>query len=178
MDRLYRLLWVSVFATSRAHSINRWTTGLGVRFFNVTIPIGPLAIGNSTGNFLMKGCRMGSCSQNSGKIETYCAECRPVFADRRDSERKPPAVDRRRAERACDARLWLAPRRCRHRKARDIRALELGKWRRIRHRRRRHQCPKAATGRPDKSLSCESSHLRPRGNCHFGLRFGFHPGSV
>ena len=45
------------------------TTGLGVRFFSVTIPIGPLAIGNSTGNFLMNGCRTGNCSQNSGIID-------------------------------------------------------------------------------------------------------------
>ena len=35
------------------------TAGLGVRFFSMMIPIGPLAIGNSTGNFLMNGCSVG-----------------------------------------------------------------------------------------------------------------------
>ena len=43
-------------ATSRAKSMKRCTTGLGARFFSVMIPIGALAIGNSTGNFLMNGC--------------------------------------------------------------------------------------------------------------------------
>jgi hypothetical protein len=42
--------------------MKRCTTGLGVRFFSVMIPIGAPAIGNSTANFLMNGCRSGNCS--------------------------------------------------------------------------------------------------------------------
>ena len=59
----------SGFATSRAQSMKSCATGLGVRFFSMIIPIGALAIGNSTGNFLMNGCRTGNCSRNSGTIE-------------------------------------------------------------------------------------------------------------
>ena len=49
--------------------MKRCTTGLGVRFFSVMMPIGAPVIGKSTGNFLMNGCRSGSCSQNSGITE-------------------------------------------------------------------------------------------------------------
>jgi len=43
-------------------------TGLGGRFLSATSPTGALALGNSTGNFLMNGCLTGNCSQNSGRI--------------------------------------------------------------------------------------------------------------
>jgi hypothetical protein len=57
------------FATSRAHSMKSFAVGFNTRFFSVKIPIGPLWAGNTTGNFLMNGCRIGNCSQNSGRIE-------------------------------------------------------------------------------------------------------------
>ena len=68
---------VSGFATSRAQSMKSCATGFGMRFLSVTIPIGPLAIDNSTGNFLMKGCRTGNCSQklwNDRKITAGAQE--------------------------------------------------------------------------------------------------------
>ena len=59
----------SGFATSRAQSMKRCTAGLGVRFFNMMIPIGALAIGSSTGNFPMNGCSEGNRRRNSGRME-------------------------------------------------------------------------------------------------------------
>ena len=55
-------------AISRAQSMNSRAAGLGERPLKATIPIGR-ALGSSTGSFLMKGCRTGNCSQNSGMIE-------------------------------------------------------------------------------------------------------------
>ena len=50
--------WVD-FATSRAHFIKCSTTGLNVRFFNVTIAIGQCNPGNLMGNIFSK-CRLAS----------------------------------------------------------------------------------------------------------------------
>src|SRR5262245_12097138 len=46
------------FATSRAHSIKRSTTGLSVRCFSVTMAKGHGRMGKSTGNML-RDCRFG-----------------------------------------------------------------------------------------------------------------------
>jgi hypothetical protein len=56
-------------ATSRAHSMKSFAVGFNTRFVSVKIPIGPLWSGNTTGSFLMKGCRTGNSSQKSGTIE-------------------------------------------------------------------------------------------------------------
>jgi hypothetical protein len=37
-------------ANARTWSMNRWTTGLSVRFFNVMIATGQVRTGSSTGN--------------------------------------------------------------------------------------------------------------------------------
>jgi hypothetical protein len=64
----------SGFATARAQSIKSRAAALSTRFFKVRIPIGPMTIGNSIGNFLMKGCLEGKVSTDSGWIARY----RPV----------------------------------------------------------------------------------------------------
>ena len=46
-------------ATSRAQSMNNCAAGLSARSFNVSIPMGPVTLGSSTGNFLMSGCLSG-----------------------------------------------------------------------------------------------------------------------
>ena len=56
--------FASGFATSRAASIKSCAAGLSALFFKVTMPIGPLATGKSTGNFLMNGCGSGSSARN------------------------------------------------------------------------------------------------------------------
>lgn len=46
------LLVANVLATSRAHPMKSFVTGLSVRFFSVTMPTAPAAIGRSIGNIL------------------------------------------------------------------------------------------------------------------------------
>jgi len=60
---------VSRLATSRAQSTKSRAEGLGRRFLNATIPIGPPTTGSSTGSLRMKACGVGNRSQNSGTIE-------------------------------------------------------------------------------------------------------------
>ena len=43
-------------------------TGLSVRFFRVTIPIGTRAIGSSTGKILISGRLVGNLNAEAGKI--------------------------------------------------------------------------------------------------------------
>ena len=53
------------FATSRAYSMKSRATGLSVRFFRVTMPIGTCAIGRSTGKTLISGRLVGNLNKDS-----------------------------------------------------------------------------------------------------------------
>src|SRR5665811_2335729 len=58
----------SDFATSRALSIKSCVTGLSVRYFSVTIPLGTRAIGSSTGRTFSSKCWVGNINAEVGKI--------------------------------------------------------------------------------------------------------------
>src|SRR5262245_3668454 len=65
---VYDFFLASGLATSRAASMNSCAAGLSIRFLRVRIPIGPLTIGSSIGNFLMNGCVLGNVNTDSGWI--------------------------------------------------------------------------------------------------------------
>jgi hypothetical protein len=66
---IYRFPFARGFASSRACSMNSRATGLSVRFFRVTIPLGTRGSGSSIGNTLISGRLAGICNADAGKIE-------------------------------------------------------------------------------------------------------------
>jgi len=56
------------FATWRAYSIKSLATGLSVRFFRVTIPVGTQAAGSSTGRILISERLDRNFNADAGKI--------------------------------------------------------------------------------------------------------------
>src|SRR5712671_2361750 len=60
------------FATLRAASTKSCATGLSVRFFSVTIPLGTRAIGSSTGKTLSSGRQREYLNAEVAKIVRKC----------------------------------------------------------------------------------------------------------
>ena len=65
---LYRLRVCGVLASSRAPSTKSNATGLSVRLFSVTIPLGTRAMGSSTGKTLSSARLVGNLKAEAGKI--------------------------------------------------------------------------------------------------------------
>lgn len=61
-------LLVNGLTTSRAHSINTFTTGVSVRHLNVMIPTGQREIGSSTGKILSRGRFVPNRSSEAGTV--------------------------------------------------------------------------------------------------------------
>jgi hypothetical protein len=68
----FHFRFASGFATLRALSTKTCATGLSVRFFSVTIPLGTRAIGSSTGKTLSSGRLMGNLNAEAVKIVRKC----------------------------------------------------------------------------------------------------------
>src|SRR5262249_43390829 len=66
---IYRFLFASGLAISRACSMNSRATGLSVRFLRVTMPSGTRATGSSTGTTLTSGSVGGNLNMEVGKID-------------------------------------------------------------------------------------------------------------
>src|SRR5436305_11816124 len=70
--RVHHFLFASGFATLRAPSTKSCATGVSVRFFSVTIPLGTRAIGSSTGKALRSGRLVGNLKAEGAKIVRKC----------------------------------------------------------------------------------------------------------
>src|SRR6266853_5856998 len=68
----YHFPFPSGFATLRAASTKSCATGLSVRFFSVTIPLGTRAIGSSTGKTLSSGRQREYLNAEVAKIVRKC----------------------------------------------------------------------------------------------------------